>query len=69
MVNPRVGKPAMEKRWDWNIAVGYRYVETDAVVDGFNDLQISVWAEQTSKAAPSARTSPLPHMYGSVSGG
>jgi hypothetical protein len=37
MVNLRVGKAALEKRWDWNVAVGYRYVETDAVVDGFND--------------------------------
>ena len=37
MVNLRVGKPVLEKRWDWNVAVGYRYIETDAVVDGFND--------------------------------
>ena len=37
LVNLRVGKPALEKRWDWSAAVGYRYVESDAVVDGFND--------------------------------
>ena len=37
MVNLRVGKAALEKRWDWSVAVGYRYIETDAVVDGFND--------------------------------
>jgi len=27
----------MEKRWDWNIGVNYRYVESDSVVDGFTD--------------------------------
>ncbi len=37
LVNLRVGNAALEKRWDWNVAVGYRYIETDAVVDGFND--------------------------------
>jgi len=37
IVNLRLGKPALEKRWDWSAAIGYRYVESDAVVDGFND--------------------------------
>ena len=32
-----VGNPALEKRWDWQAGVGYRYVESDAVVDGFTD--------------------------------
>jgi hypothetical protein len=36
-VNFKVGSPALEKRWDWNVGVGYRYVESDAVVDGFSD--------------------------------
>ena len=31
------GTAALEKRWDWNVNAGYRYVESDAVVDGFND--------------------------------
>ena len=29
--------PALEKFGDWQAAVGYRYVESDAVVDGFTD--------------------------------
>ena len=29
------GRVALEKPWDWNASVGYRYVESDAVVDGF----------------------------------
>ena len=33
----RVGSPNLEKRWNWNVGVGYRYVESDSVVDGFND--------------------------------
>jgi hypothetical protein len=32
-----VGAPVLQKRWDWNIGIGYRYIESDAVVDGFND--------------------------------
>ena len=33
----QVGKPALEKFGDWQAAFGYRYVESDAVVDGFTD--------------------------------
>ena len=33
----QVGKPAMETFGDWQAAFGYRYVESDAVVDGFTD--------------------------------
>jgi hypothetical protein len=36
-VNLRVGKPLMEKRGDWFAYLGYRHVESDAVIDGFND--------------------------------
>lgn len=37
MVNLQLGKSAFEKRGDWSAFVGYRYIESDAVVDGFND--------------------------------
>ena len=33
----QVGKPALEKFGDWQVGFGYRYVESDAVVDGFTD--------------------------------
>jgi len=33
----QVGKPALECLWDWQAGIGYRYVESDAVVDGFTD--------------------------------
>jgi len=35
--NLNVGSAALEKRGDWNAALGWRRVESDAVVDGFAD--------------------------------
>jgi hypothetical protein len=32
-----LGNPSLDKQWDWNVFLGYRYVESDAVVDGFAD--------------------------------
>jgi len=32
-----IGNPALEKLWDWQAGVGYRHVESDAVVDAFAD--------------------------------
>ena len=37
IVNLQVGHAALDQRWDWNVSIGYRYVESDAVVDGFTD--------------------------------
>jgi hypothetical protein len=37
IISLKVGSPTLEKRWDWNLFLNYRYVESDAVVDGFND--------------------------------
>ncbi len=31
------GKPVFEKRGDWNTSIGYRYVESDALLDAFTD--------------------------------
>ena len=36
-VRLNVGKASLEKLWDWNVAMTYRYLQSDAVVDGFND--------------------------------
>jgi Putative porin len=32
-----VGNPVLEKAWDWNLFLNYRYVDSDALVDGFCD--------------------------------
>jgi hypothetical protein len=37
IVGLKVGHTAMQKRGNWNLGVNYRYVESDAVVDGFAD--------------------------------
>jgi len=36
-INLQVGDAALEKFGDWSTYLGYRYVESDAVVDGFTD--------------------------------
>jgi hypothetical protein len=33
----QVGKPALDAFGDWQAGLGYRYVESDAVVDGFTE--------------------------------
>jgi len=36
-VDLSVGSAVLQKRGDWRAKIGYRYLESDAVVDGFND--------------------------------
>ncbi|MBX3739749.1 MAG: putative porin [Akkermansiaceae bacterium] len=36
-ISLQAGKPAMDKKGDWVASLGYRYVESDAVLDGFTD--------------------------------
>jgi len=36
-VGLKLGQVSLDKRGDWNMSLGYRRVESDAVVDGFND--------------------------------
>ncbi len=33
----KIGHAALAKRGDWSVSLGYRHVESDAVVDGFTD--------------------------------
>jgi hypothetical protein len=37
MARLTVGSPALKERWDWNVSLAYKYIESDAVVDGFVD--------------------------------
>lgn len=32
-----VGYPKLSALWDWNVYVGYKYLESDAVMDAFTD--------------------------------
>jgi hypothetical protein len=37
IVRLNAGKVDLEELWDWNVQLSYRYIETDATVDGFTD--------------------------------
>jgi hypothetical protein len=37
LVQVTFGHQQLEKSWDWNLALGYRYIESDAVLDGLTD--------------------------------
>ncbi len=37
MTNLTVGKPDIQRFGDWNVSAGYRYLESDAVIDGLTD--------------------------------
>ena len=37
IVKLNLGKVALQELWDWNVNLSYRYVESDATVDGFTD--------------------------------
>ncbi len=32
-----IGQKLLQQRWDWNAMIGYKYLESDAVIDAFND--------------------------------
>ncbi len=37
MARLTVGSPALKERWDWNVSIAYKYIESDATVDAFVD--------------------------------
>ncbi len=37
-----IGSPTMSKRWSWSASFAYRYLESDAVVDAFNDADFGL---------------------------
>ena len=37
ILQAKVGSGALQKRWDWDFGISYRYVESDAFIDGFAD--------------------------------
>jgi len=47
-VRLNVGAPSLEKLWDWNVNMTYRYLESDAVVDAFNDTDFGGYLAGTN---------------------
>lgn len=37
LLKATLGHQEIHRRWDWNVAVGYKYLETDATLDSIND--------------------------------
>jgi hypothetical protein len=48
IVGLKVGQVALAKRWDWNVGLNYRRVESDSVVDGFVDSDFGASAAGTN---------------------
>jgi hypothetical protein len=48
IVGLTVGKITLQKRWDWNVGLNYRHVESDSVVDGFDDSDFGASAAGTN---------------------
>jgi hypothetical protein len=48
IVGLKVGKVTLAKRWDWNVGLNYRRVESDSVVDGFVDSDFGASAAGTN---------------------
>jgi hypothetical protein len=48
IVGVKVGKVSLAKRWDWNVGLNYRRVESDSVVDGFVDSDFGASAAGTN---------------------
>jgi hypothetical protein len=47
-VRLNLGAPAIEKLWDWNVNLAYRYLQSDAVVDAFNDADFGGYLTGTN---------------------
>ncbi len=43
-----LGAPALEKLWDWNVNVTYRYLQSDATPDAFNDSDFGGYINGTN---------------------
>jgi len=39
----RIGYPALQHRWEWALGVNYRYLESDATPDAFNDSDFGLF--------------------------
>jgi hypothetical protein len=37
MIRGEFGHLKIEKRWDWNVMLAYKYLETDSTLDSIND--------------------------------
>lgn len=62
----RAGAPALDHRWAWNVAVAYRYVESDSLVDGFVDSDFGGGGTNLQGYTISASLALSPHAWFSL---
>ncbi len=55
LIGMSVGSAALEKRWDWRAGIDYRYLESDAFVDGFVDSDFGLGGTNQQGFTLSAR--------------
>ena len=59
----KLGHVALQKRWDWNLTLDYRYVESDAVVDGFCDSDFGGGGTNVKGFSISGQLALAPHVF------
>ncbi len=63
IVELRAGSPALDHRWAWIVGIGYRYVESDSVVDGFADSDFGGGGTNLQGYTVSASLALSPHAW------
>jgi len=58
-----VGNAKLDKLGAWQMSLGYRYIGSDAVVDGFNDSDFGLGGTNMKGFTASARMALNPHVY------
>jgi polyhydroxyalkanoate synthesis regulator phasin len=63
LVDLEVGHAELDKLGAWQFAFGYRWIGSDAVVDGFNDSDFGLGGTNMKGFTVAARLALTPHLY------
>jgi polyhydroxyalkanoate synthesis regulator phasin len=63
LINLEVGRAKLEKLWDWQVAFGYRWIGSDAVVDGLNDSEFGLGGSNMKGFTVAGRMALSPNVY------
>ncbi len=63
LVRFQVGHPKFLKRWDWNAHLEYRWIGSDAVVDGFTDSDFGLGGTNMQGFTVSGSIALAPHVW------
>jgi hypothetical protein len=62
----KVGHAALEKRWDWAVGVDYRWIESDATPDAFNDSDFGLGGTNLKGYEAFGSLAVSPHVFVAV---